>query len=272
MLPGSLLTQTVSLARERSLPVHPALAPVFGPSPDATGVMPGLIRGHTVACMGSAAVSCALALAVAPTRAGSWVGVVGIPQIGIAAAQHLGVALERTMFITVPEPATVHCSQETAPSAQQSKGTQSSNTRADLIGALSALVDGVDMVIMARRLVTSLPSSVIRRLQARSQSRGTVLLIVGDPGSVSVDLRLMARTEHWQGIGVGHGHLQRRLVALELDGRRCGRVRRHSLWLPSSDGALSSEGIQAEASTSNTHVPANALSDSGVVIALRRTG
>lgn len=271
MLPGSALT--VSLARERSLPVHPALAPLFG-SP-ADGVIPGLIRGHTVACSGSAAMSCALALAVAPTQAGSWAGVVGIPHIGVAAAQHLGVVLERTMFIDVPfidvpGSSGVRAQHATASSQQQVANARTDLTRADITSALSALVDGVDMVIMARRLVTSLPAVVIRRLQARAQSRGAVLLIVGDPGAVSVDLRLTTRSEHWHGIGIGHGHLQRRFVALELDGRRCGRPRRHSMWLPGDNGGL------AETSTADRQIigteTSTDVADTGVVVPLRRTG
>ena len=259
MIPGSVLTPTVALARERSLPVHPALAPIFGSTVETPGSMSGLIRGHTVACVGSAAMSCALALAVAPTQTGSWVAIVGIPHIGITAAQHLGVALERTMFVAVPEPVTTKtATQQTAP--------QQTSSRSDLIGALSALVDGVDMIIVSRRLMTSLPSAVVRRLQARSQSRGTVLLIVGDPGSVTVDVRLTARSEHWHGLGNGHGHLQRRLVALELDGRRCGRPRRHSLWLPNDHGSLAETS-----STSDLTGDADTLHD-GVVVALRRTG
>lgn len=259
MIPGSVLTPTVALARERSLPVHPALAPIFGSTVETPGSMPGLIRGHTVACVGSAAMSCTLALAVAPTQTGSWVAIVGIPHIGITAAQHLGVALERTMFVAVPEPVTTK-------TATQQTATQQTSSRSDLIGALSALVDGVDMIIVSRRLMTSLPSAVVRRLQARSQSRGTVLLIVGDPGSVTVDVRLTARSEHWHGLGNGHGHLQRRLVALELDGRRCGRPRRHSLWLPNDHGSLAETS-----STSDLTGDADTLHD-GVVVALRRTG
>ena len=228
--------------------------------------MAGLIRGHTVACTGSAAMSCALALAVAPTQAGSWAAVVGVPQAGIAAAQHLGVALERTMFIAVTESAAARSSGTASSTALPVTKSRASDNRSDLIGALSALVDGVDLVIMSRRLIISLPSSIVRRLQARAQSRGTVLLIVGDPGSVSIDLRLMARSEHWQGIGAGHGHLQRRRVALELDGRRCGRPRRHSLWLPNDHGEL------ADASSSRDLTSHEVLTDDGVVVALRQTG
>ena len=264
MIPGSVLTPTVALARERSLPVHPALAPIFGSTVETPGSMSGLIRGHTVACVGSAAMSCALALAVAPTQTGSWVAIVGIPHIGITAAQHLGVALERTMFVAVPEPVTTKtATQQTAP--------QQTSSRSDLIGALSALVDGVDMIIVSRRLMTSLPSAVVRRLQARSQSRGTVLLIVGDPGSVTVDVRLTARSEHWHGLGNGHGHLQRRLVALELDGRRCGRPRRHSLWLPNDHGSLAETSSTSDLTGRDLTGDVDTLHD-GVVVALRRTG
>lgn len=208
---------------------------------------------------------------MAPTQEGSWAAVVGVPHVGIAAAQHLGVVLERTMFIAVTESATARSSGTASSTASPATGSRASDNRSDLIGALSALVDGVDLVIMARRLMISLPSSVVRRLQARAQSRGTVLLIIGDPGSVSIDLRLMARSEHWQGIGTGHGHLRRRRVALELDGRRCGRPRRHSLWLPNDHGGLtdtsSSDDLASDDLTSH-----DVLTDDGVVVALRQTG
>ncbi|MGA0879527.1 MAG: hypothetical protein ACO3SP_10465, partial [Ilumatobacteraceae bacterium] len=164
----------------------------------------------------------------------------------VAAAQHLGVALERTVFVNLP-------------------AATSSEVRSDLVGALSALVDGVELVIMARRLVTSFSPSVLRRLQARAQSRGAVLLILGDPGAVSVDLRLSARAESWQGIGSGHGHLRRRLVALELDGRRCGRPRHHTVWLPGDRGTVSD--------VASTERPDRSVSDPGaVVVPLHRTG
>jgi hypothetical protein len=218
--------------------------------------------------------SCALALAVAPTQTGSWAAIVGIPHVGITAAQHLGVALERTMFVAVPESVTTKTATQQNPAQQtaaQQTAAQQTSSRSDLIGALSALVDGVDMLIVSRRLMTSLPSAVVRRLQARSQSRGAVLLIVGDPGSVTVDVRLTARSEHWHGLGAGHGHLQRRLVTLELDGRRCGRPRRHSLWLPNDHGGLTETSSASDITGRDLTGDTGALHD-GVVVALRRTG
>ncbi len=245
-LPHSLsrpLSET-PLARERLLPVHQALAPLFGlasgdPAPLA------LTRGHTVACVGSAAMSCALAVLVAPTQAGSWAGVVGLPSCGVQAAADLGVSLERTVFVADP-----------------TSGSRASSQQADAAAVLSALVDGVDVLLLAHHVVNSLSPSLLRRLQTRVQSRGGILVVVNEKisstSSLSADVRLTATTEQWQGVGSGHGHLQRRRVLLQLDGRRRARTSAHSVWLPDHRGQLSSVETTAE--------------NAGVVIPLRRVG
>lgn len=245
-LPHSLsrpLSET-PLARERLLPVHQALAPLFGlasgdPAPLA------LTRGHTVACVGSAAMSCALAVLVAPTQAGSWAGVVGLPSCGVQAAADLGVSLERTVFVADP-----------------TSGSRASSQQADAAAVLSALVDGVDVLLLAHHVVNSLSPSLLRRLQTRVQSRGGILVVVNEKisstSSLSADIRLTATTEQWQGVGSGHGHLQRRRVLLQLDGRRRARTSAHSVWLPDHRGQLSSVETTAE--------------NAGVVIPLRRVG
>ena len=245
-LPHSLsrpLSET-PLARERLLPVHQALAPLFGlasgdPAPLA------LTRGHTVACVGSAAMSCALAVLVAPTQTGSWAGVVGLPSCGVQAAADLGVSLERTVFVADP-----------------TSGSRASSQQADAAAVLSALVDGVDVLLLAHHVVNSLSPSLLRRLQTRVQSRGGILVVVNETNSstssLSADIRLTATTEQWQGVGSGHGHLQRRRVLLQLDGRRRARTSAHSVWLPDHRGQLSSVETTAE--------------NAGVVIPLRRVG
>ena len=65
------------------LPIAPSFAPLF-----ADG---GLVRGRTVACTGDAALSTALALAASATRLGSWLAVIGVPQLGVGAAIEAGV-------------------------------------------------------------------------------------------------------------------------------------------------------------------------------------
>lgn len=241
-IPGAHLV----LAHERLLPIHPALAALFGVS--SQDPLPlGLVRGHTVACTGSAAMSSALAMLVAPTQSGSWAGVVGLPSVGVLAAGDLGVALERTVFVSDPTGAGNHCEQ-----------------RPDVAAVLSALVDGVDVLLLAQRLVTSLPLSLMRRLQTRVQTRGGILVIVGDPAPLSVDIRLNATTLEWQGVGIGHGHLQRRRVLLQLDGRRRARTTEQDVWLPDAQGRLSAVVQQSEKSA--------VAEQSGVVVPLRRTG
>ena len=250
-LSGPLSEMTLSemtLARERLLPVHQALAPLFGLS-SADPAPLALTRGHTVACVGSAAMSCALAVLVAPTQAGSWAGVVGLPSCGVQAAADLGVALERTVFVADPTGASSASGQQT-----------------DAAAVLSALVDGVDVLLLAQHVVNSLSTSLLRRLQTRVQSRGGVLVVVGETksltSSLSADVRLTATTQRWQGVGLGYGHLQRRQVLLQLDGRRRARTTEQQVWLPDHQGQLSSVETMSTMTADNT----------GVVIPLRRVG
>lgn len=225
------------MAHERLLPVHPVLAPLFGVAPGE----PGLVRGHTVVCSGSAAMSCALAVMAAPTRAGSWAGVVGLPSVGVAAAAELGVELSRTIFVA--------------------DTSTSSKTSSDMAAILSALIDGVEVLVLSRRVVAAVSDGVMRKLHTRMQSRGSVLVLVGDPGSISADVRVNASTVMWEGVGAGNGHLQRRRVNIELDARRRGRPTRADVWLPDQHGGLS---VCDQTSLGTVA--------SGNVVSLRRTG
>jgi hypothetical protein len=155
------------------------------------------------------------------------------------------VSLERTVFVADP-----------------TSGSRASSQQADAAAVLSALVDGVDVLLLAHHVVNSLSPSLLRRLQTRVQSRGGILVVVNETNpstsSLSADIRLTATTEQWQGVGSGHGHLQRRRVLLQLDGRRRARTSAHSVWLPDHRGQLSSVETTAE--------------NAGVVIPLRRVG
>ncbi len=235
------------MAHERLLPVHPVLAPLFGVAPGE----PGLVRGHTVVCSGSAAMSCALAVMAAPTRAGSWAGVVGLPSVGVAAAAELGVELSRTIFVA--------------------DTSTSSKTSSDMAAILSALIDGVEVLVLSRRVVAAVSDGVMRKLHTRMQSRGSVLVLVGDPGSISADVRVNASTVMWEGVGAGNGHLQRRRVNIELDARRRGRPTRADVWLPDQHGGLSVCDQTSLGTVSSGTVSSGTVS-SGNVVSLRRTG
>lgn len=207
-------TRPVSLAREQTLPVLPALG---GLLPDAS-----LARGSTVAVTGA---SLALALAAGPSRAGSWVALVGVPWLGLGAVAGLGLALERVAVVAPPEPvawATV----------------------------VAALVGAFDVVLVAEP--PRVRAGEARRLAARARERGTVLVAVRPSEAVpcgggatprdprlEADLRLDAVPLAWEGVGRGHGHLRARRVRVTATGRRrAARPRTVDLWLPGSDGAV----------------------------------
>lgn len=215
---------SLTFAHERLLPVAPGLAALFGVEVTADGTPLGLTRGHTVICSGVAAVSCALAIAAAPSRAGSWVAIVGEPRLGPLAAAEAGVVLERTVFVDDPR-------------------------GGDPASVLSALVDGIEIIIVPSALIAALPTSLTRRVQTRAQSRGAVLVVVGDTSSIVPDLRLTTRAHEWEGLGNGFGHLCRRRIGIELDRRR-GRPTRGDVWMPGERG-----DVEACVSTGGSVVP-----------------
>ena len=91
--PALLQATTSSVFRHESLPTLPV-------SPDLRAMFPegGLVRGRTVLCGGDAAVALALRIVSQPTQAGSWLGVVGVHNIGVQAASEQGVALQRVFL------------------------------------------------------------------------------------------------------------------------------------------------------------------------------
>lgn len=201
---------------EQVLSVHPALE----------GVAPrGLVRGVGLACIGPAAASVAALAVAGPTSAGSWACVVGYPELGVAAWHEAGVAFERVVLVHGPT----------------SSGDRRDSDRDDddaLWGkAVAAAIDGFDLVVIGPQAVPRIRPSMARRLQARAQARGVVLVTVGDPGAFATDLRLHA-TAQWHGLGSGHGHLRAREVRLALGGRRMPRGRRDTIWFPGPSGRV----------------------------------
>jgi len=193
------LARPVSLARERTLPVLPALA----------GLLPegGLRRGSTVTVSG--ATSLALALAAGPSQAGSWCAAVGLPSLGLVAAAEVGVVLERFPLVARP-------------------GNE-------WPVVVAALVDAVDVVLVC--LPRHVRSGDARRLVAKARDRGAVLLTTG--GELTADVRLSVTNCAWEGLGQGHGRLRARRIDVVATGRgAAARERRVSLWLPAPDGGI----------------------------------
>src|SRR5688572_8266448 len=199
----------VTLAREQRLPVLSAVE----------GLLPGggLRRGSTVSIGTAAGVgggtSLALALVAEASRVGSWVAAVGLPSLGLVAADELGVALERLVLVAAPE-------------------------RDAWGGVVAALVDGFDLVVLhAGR--TGVRTVDARRLVARARERGSVLVQLGSGWPEKADVQLEVTRARWEGLDDGHGRLLARKVRVVGGGRgEAAQPRRLDLWLPGDDGRV----------------------------------
>ncbi len=206
-----------AVARERTMAVLPELATLLP--------MGALQRGSVIACNGAAGVSLALALAAGPSGEGAWVGVAGLPGLGVAAAVELGVAPERLVLVNEPG---------RAPGLRFGDATWAE--------VLAAMIDGFDVVVLGPAAAGGVRPATARRLVARLQARGAVAVVVGDDGAGGVgdgfpaDLTLAADGVEWHGLGDGHGVAQGRRAMVQSGGRRMPRPRRAHLWLPAAHG------------------------------------
>lgn len=147
--------------------------------------------------------SLALALLSGPCAGGSWCAVVGAPEIGLVAAAHHGVDLERLALVPSPGPrwATV----------------------------TAALLEGFDVVLL--RATSKVNNSDARKLEARARERGSVLAVMGEgwPGPAAVRLEVVAG--RWCGLGDGCGHLWGHEVEVLASGRgAASRPQRTRIW------------------------------------------
>lgn len=196
------------VARERTLAVLPAFE----------SLLPGAVlqRGSVVACEGLAAATLALALAARPSQEGAWVAVAGFPDIGMEAAAELGVVLAR--LVMVAEPASGF----------------NDATWADL---LAAMIDGFDVLLLGPGTLR-IRSGTARRLIARAQARGAVIVSVGANAAFTSDLRFEVMQASWQGLGEGCGVAHGRRARVQLAGRRVPRPRHAELLLPAASGRV----------------------------------
>jgi hypothetical protein len=197
----------VALAQQQRLPVLPVLEPLL---PGA-----GLRRGSTVAVTSvpgvGGATLLALALVAEASRAGSWLAAVGLPSLGLVAAEEVGVALERVVMVAAPE-------------------------RDGWGSVVAALVDGFDLVVLHAGRGGVRPTDA-RRLVARARERGAVLVQLGPGWATEADLTLQITGARWEGLEDGHGHLRARRVTVTRSGRgEAAQPRRAELWLPTPGG------------------------------------
>ncbi len=176
-----------------TVPVHPALA--------------GLLTPRAGGVYGVDAASLALTLVSGPSAAGSWCGVVGCPDLGLAAAREAGIDTDR--LVAVPDPAELWWE------------------------VVAALVDTLAMVVV--RPPARVPQRDAARLAARLRTRQCVLVVWGE--WPRCDGRLSLVSSQWSGVGHGHGHLRSRRAVIEA--RTDVTVSRsREVWLPGDLGQL----------------------------------
>jgi hypothetical protein len=196
------------------IPLHQALRPL----------VPGgsLTRGTVVAApprtskvpVGEGAVSyLTLALVAGATASGGYVGIVGYPNFGIAAASGLGADLSRIQMLDQP-------------------GERWAE-------AVAVLADAVDLVLLhaPRRPTASDLRRLTSRIRPSDRHRGCVL-VVSSPWD-EAHLTLKTRDPEWSGLGDGTGNLAGRHITVSATGRATrGRQRELELWLPAADGTI----------------------------------
>lgn len=176
----------------RTLPTHPAIG----------RLLPGgaLRQGAVYSVQNSTTLI--MTLLAAPSAAGAWAGVVGVPEFGIEAARAYGIDLERLALIPHP-------------------GDQ-------WLAVTAALADSMGIVVT--KPPQRATDATISRLAARLRQHGTTLIVLGAwPHSEAM---LTLDDTSWHGIGEGHGHLQARQATLTVTSRTTQRPRSARLWLP----------------------------------------
>jgi hypothetical protein len=228
VLPGAL-------AADRTLTVHPALHRLFPQ---------GLTRGSSIVCAGAAAVSTAFVLTSAASQAGAWVGVAGLPAFGAQACREMGTVLERVVVVR--------------DGGGGDRGRDGDESWGPVLGAL---VDGFELVVFGA--AHRLRPATARRVQARLQTRGSVLVLVGDAGPFAADARVLTEAT-WGGLGAGNGYLRERTVDVTVEGRRIPRPRHDRLAMPGAGGRIESlHDLTVPTELADVTQPAGALARTG---------
>jgi hypothetical protein len=184
----------------RLIPTHPALADLL----PGGGLKQGAMYSLEATSDGYGA-TLLLALLAGPSAAGSWCGVVGVPEFGVEAAASFGIDLDR--LVLVPKP-----------------GDQ-------WLAVTAAIADVMTVVVTKPPRVAS--EGNLARLSARLRQRGSTLIVVGSHSVWPQSEALLSLSEsRWSGIGDGHGHLTARQVTVTVSTRSGGRPRSARMWLP----------------------------------------
>lgn len=209
-------------------------------SPLATLLPGGRIRPGT-AVSASGDMPLLLALAAESSRDTVGWAAVGLPQMGVLAAQAAGLDLAHGMRIDTP-------------------GQQWAQVLATVLEAVPVVMTGS---------LDPVPDRIARRLAAVMRRSGSVLLSAG--GWQGADVRLQVVTSSWEGVGQGHGLLHARRVTVAAAGRGAAAAPRYAeMWLPGPGGAIAA--MTGEDGAVSAVPAASAIRAAGGRAALRVVG
>jgi len=209
--PDVTTLSSAALRADRTLRVPEPIAELLG--------RPGLARGQIVACTGTAGTSLAFALVTCAVAEGAWLAVVDVPWVGLDAVADLGIPLERIVRV-------------------ETRSSSAIGRRwAEVV---AAAVDGFELIVT--RLPPAATGSAVRKLRARLQRHGSVLVAIGRHEACSPDLVLDGSPLTWDQAAAGAGHLTGRRVLVEASGRRLPLPRRADLLLPGPTGGIGVPG------------------------------
>ncbi|WP_251858177.1 hypothetical protein [Herbiconiux sp. L3-i23] len=158
-------------------------------SPMFAGLLPdGMMRAGAAYSIGGS-LTLAMSMLAAPSAAGAWCGVVGVPEFGAQAAIARGIDLSR--LVLVPDPGD------------------------HWLTVASALADVLTVVVV--RPPRRVSDADAGRLAARLRKRDAALISLGEwPGS---EARLTVTANEWSGLGDGHGMITGRRMQVEAEFR-----------------------------------------------------
>ncbi len=161
--------------------------------------MGGVQRGWSVGVEGHGAWSLAMGLAGWLMGVDGWMAAVGLEDLGLVGAGEQGIPLDRVLMVETPIP------------------DQWATVTAALIEA---------MHVICVRPHHPIGRQDARRLQARAREQQAVLIHLdgGRTWPYPIDLMVSGRSQRWEGLGRGHGHLRSRRLLVEVGGRRSPRV------------------------------------------------
>ena len=161
-----------------------------------------------------------VALMAAPSQAGMWCGVAGMPGLGIVAAAEAGVEPGRMMLVPEPGPRWAEVA--------------------------ATMLDACEVVLL--RPPGRAPAQARRRLETAACRSGAALIVAGTWDGAPV--RLHVTRQQWDGICDGYGRLRARRAEVIAEGRGAlVRPRRAWLWLPGPDGKVSAAAKPADSRT-----------------------